>query len=161
MPLEASAKIPFVVYYPSKIPAGSAVSNAFNTVDFAPTMLKLMGQDYPIRMEGQDFSELLLNPERQSAWQDITFMRSTGLPGEGKWVAAVTSQYKLVLSKTDDPWLIDMETDPNELVNYINETDKSEIVKDLANKLREYAVKYSDPFLQGTKMAVDLDVLIL
>ena len=161
VPLEASAKIPFVVYYPSKIPAGSVVKNAFNTVDFAPTMLKLMGQDFPAKMEGLDFSELLLSPERQSAWQDITFMRSTGLPGEGKWVAAVTSRYKLVLSKNDEPWLIDIETDPDELINFINETDKSQIVKDLATKLREYAGKYSDPFLQGTKMADDLDALIL
>ena len=43
-PLEASAKIPFIVYYPAKIPAGSVVNNAFNTVDFAASILSFMGQ---------------------------------------------------------------------------------------------------------------------
>ncbi|NOR75868.1 MAG: sulfatase-like hydrolase/transferase [Draconibacterium sp.] len=159
-PLEASAKIPFVVYYPAKIPVGKVVNNAFNTVDFAPTFLNFMNQKVPSQMEGRDFSELLINPENQDNWDDLTFMRSTGLPGEGNWVAAVTSRYKLILSKSDEPWLIDMETDPDELVNFINESAKSAIVKELANKLNDYSERHSDPFLQGTKMADDLKNLM-
>ncbi len=159
-PLEASAKIPFVVYYPAKIPAGTVVENAINTVDFAPTLLTFMDQKVPSQMEGRDFSNLLTNPESQDSFEDITFMRSTGLSDQGNWTAAVTSRYKLILSKNDIPWLIDMETDPDELINFINESDKTSIVKELANKLNEYAERHSDPFLQGTKMADDLKELL-
>ena len=160
-PLKASAKVPFIVYYPSKIPAGAVVRKAFNTVDFAPTILNFMDQNVPEQMVGRDFSDLLLHPEKQSSWEDITFMRSTGLAGGGgNWVAAVTSRYKLVLSKTDGPWLIDMEEDPNELINFAKEPAKAVIVKMLANKLKEYAEKHSDPFLKGTKMAEDLKKLM-
>lgn len=159
-PLEASAKIPFIVYYPSKIPAGSIVKNAFNTVDFAPTFLKLMEQKVPKQMQGRDFSPILANLDKQKDFEDITFMRSTGLGSQGSWIAAVTSRYKLVLSKSDEPWLIDMESDPDELVNFATDAANSEIVGDLAKKLNEYAQKHDDPFLQETKMASDLKSLL-
>ncbi len=159
-PLEASAKVPFVVYYPAKIPAGTVVNNAFNTVDFAPTFLTFMNQKVPAQMEGRDFSNLLTNPAAQASFEDITFMRSTGLGTEGNWIAAVTSRYKLILSKNDEPWLIDMETDPNELTNFISESDNANVLKELAHKLSEYAEKHNDEFLQGTKMAEDLKTLI-
>ncbi len=159
-PLEASAKVPFIVYYPAKIPAGAVVKNAFNTVDFAPTFLTFLGQKVPSQMEGRDFSNLLINPDGQDSFEDITFMRSTGLGKQGNWIAAVTSRYKLILSKSDKPWLIDMEADPNELINFINEPDKTKVLKDLAQKLSKYALKQTDEFLQGTKMANDLKVLL-
>ena len=155
-PLEASAKVPFIVYYPAKIPAGAIVENALNTVDFAPTFLAFLNQKVPTQMQGRDFSGLLINPSAKNNFEDITFMRSTGLGNEGNWTAAVTSQYKLILSKTDEPWLIDMKTDPNELINVISNPDKQQVVKDLASKLSEYAEKYNDEFLKGTKMADDL-----
>ncbi|NQU53833.1 MAG: sulfatase [Bacteroidetes bacterium] len=159
-PLEASAKIPFIVYYPAKIPASTVVKNAFNTVDFAPTFLTFMDQKVPVQMQGRDFSSLLINPGSQIDFEDITFMRSTGLGTEGNWIAAVTSQYKLILSKNDEPWLIDMETDPDELINFAKEPDKAGIVKELANQLNGYAQKHNDSFLQGTKMSDDLKTLL-
>ncbi|MGI9544350.1 MAG: hypothetical protein ACR2MX_13905, partial [Cyclobacteriaceae bacterium] len=84
----------------------------------------------------------------------------TGAGTEGNWIAAVTSRYKLILSKTDEPWLIDMETDPNEQINSIKEPSKTEVIKKLAHKLREYANKHDDQFLNGTKMDDDLRTLL-
>lgn len=159
-PLEASAKIPFIVYYPSKIPGGTVVHNAFNTVDFAPTILNFMNKQVPSQMQGRDFSDLLVNPGSASNYEDITFMRSSGLGNEGAWICAVTSKYKLILSKNDEPWLIDMEKDPNEKTNCIAEPANAKLVKELAGKLSEYAVNNNDQFLQGNKMAEDLSSLL-
>lgn len=159
-PLEASAKIPFIVYYPNEIPSGSVIQKAFNTVDFSPTILSFMNQNIPEEMAGRDFSKLLQNPKIENDWEDITFMRNGGSASNGQWVAAVTSRYKLVVSKKDEPWLIDMETDPNEIQNFINESDYKSIVTDLARQLKEYGLDHSDPFLVGTKMAADLELLL-
>jgi len=98
-------------------------------------------------MQGRDFSNLLINPSSQSDYEDITFMRSTGLGDEGNWTAAVTSRYKLILSKTDQPWLVDMEKDPNELINFIYKPENKGRVKKLAQELSNYAKKQNDPFL--------------
>lgn len=160
VPLEASAKVPFIVFYPAEIPSGSVINKAFNTVDFAPTILNFLGQKVPAEMQGRNFSDLLIHPENQKDWEDITFMRSTGQGNTGNWVAAVTSRYKLILSKNDAPWLIDMQKDPNELINFIDKPENAEIVKNLAKKLGEYASKRNDPFLKKTKMAEDLKGLL-
>jgi len=160
VPLEASAKIPFIVYYPDKIPASSVVSIAFNTVDFAPTILSFMNCKAPPAMMGHDFSELLSQPNLQKKWEDITFMRNAGKAKNEQWIAAVTSRYKLVISEKDNPWLIDMKIDPNELINFIDKPENIEIVKTLATKLKEYGEVHADPFLKGTKMANDLENII-
>lgn len=161
VPLEASEKVPFIVYYPVKIRLGSFVNNAISNVDFAPTILKLLNQRIPRQMQGNDFSELIIKPEKQHKWKDITFVRSAGMGSNGTWIAAFTSRYKLILSKKDDPWLIDMKTDPDELINFINEPGKVEIVKELAYGLNEYRQKYRDPFLQGTTMGENLNSLLM
>lgn len=161
VPLEASAKIPFIVYYPSQIPSGTVVNNAFGTADFAPTILSFMGYDAPERMEGQDFSPILRNPKKQKKWRDLTFARNThGNDKDKGWVAAITSRYKLVLSSFDEPWLIDMQSDPNELVNAISNKDNSKIVKELAKGLKEYGKTHKDPFLSEGKIHQDLNNLL-
>ncbi|MDX1285436.1 MAG: sulfatase [Draconibacterium sp.] len=159
-PLEASAKIPFIVYYPAKIPAGTVVNNAFGVVDFSPSILNFMDKKVPTQMVGRDFSNLLTNPENAENYEDIAILRATGTGSNGNWVAAITSHYKLILSKNDEPWLIDMKTDPNEKINYIKKAGKTEIVKELATKLNDYANKQNDLFLKGTKMAEDLKKLL-
>ncbi|HIC62749.1 MAG TPA: sulfatase, partial [Gemmatimonadetes bacterium] len=42
VPYEGSARIPFLVSCPGKLPAGTTVKEALGTVDFFPTALKLL-----------------------------------------------------------------------------------------------------------------------
>ncbi|MCX6326954.1 MAG: sulfatase [Bacteroidia bacterium] len=160
VPLEASAKVPLIISYPARIPSGAVVNKVFNTVDFAPTILSFLNQKAPAEMQGRNFADLLTNPVNQKDWEDITFMRSTGLGNTGNWVAAVTSRYKLILSKNDEPWLIDLQEDPYELINFISKPEMEPVVKELAKQLSNYAQKRNDPFLQGTKMAEDLKTIL-
>jgi uncharacterized sulfatase len=160
VPLEASAKIPFIVYYPQIIKAGSVVNTACSTVDFAPSILIFMGIKAPATMQGRDFSSLLITPENQDKAGDIVFIRSTGRVGDGNWIGAVTSGYKLILSRTDEPWLLDLKNDPFELKNILKNPESEGIVISLASKLRNYAETYDDPFLKDTKMAEDLKMLL-
>ena len=43
IPLEGSARIPFLISYPGKIKPGTVIHEALNNVDFKPTILALMG----------------------------------------------------------------------------------------------------------------------
>lgn len=132
------------------------VSKAFNTVDFAPTILSFMEQNVPTTMVGRNFSKILTNPNLEKNWNDITFVRNGGSAKKPKWVAAITSRYKLVLSMTDTPWLIDMQKDPNEVINFISKPEYESIIKELALQLKDYGITQTDPFLKDTKMADDL-----
>nr|MQY79499.1 DUF4976 domain-containing protein [Bacteroidota bacterium] len=138
----------------------TVIENAISTVDFAPTILGLMRINHRVRMQGVDFSKLAMNPDRQERSKDITFVRSTGTGSDGNWIGAFTSRYKLIVSKNDDPWLLDLEIDPDELTNFILEPGYSSVVEELATDLKKYVNKFDDPFLLNTKMADDLNALL-
>ncbi|MCF7958535.1 MAG: DUF4976 domain-containing protein [Phycisphaerae bacterium] len=74
-------------------------------------------------------------------------MRGTSNPNNDtiNWLAALTKRYKLVIASKDEPWLYDLEKDPDELVNYFNDPKYSLIVKKLATELTNYGQKYNDP----------------
>lgn len=143
VPLEASARIPFVIYHPEKIKAGTVVRQSLGTVDFLPTILPLMGVKYSEKKEGSDLSGLFTGKEQLPAPSRITFMRSTG-EGQKGWLSAVTKEHKLVLSVGDDPWLIDLVKDPGELVNVWNKPEYRSVRDRLAGALAEYGRKYGD-----------------
>ncbi len=160
VPLEASAKIPFIISFPQQLLKGAVVHNVISTADFAPTILEIMGVSYATQMHGTDYSRVTTVPEATGETPDIAFIRSTGIDKDGTWIGAFTSRYKLILSANDDPWLLDLELDPDELVNYIHEPGNEVVVKELAAKLQEYGVQFQDPYLQSTKMAGDLEGLL-
>jgi uncharacterized sulfatase len=152
-PLEASAKVPFIIYYPDKIKAGTTVKQALNTTDFLPTILGLMGVETAGEEDGRDASSLFTGGSVPAGWKDITFAR--GGAG-GQWLAAITPRYKLVLSATDPPWLIDMERDPDELENFCADPAYRDTVRTLANELLAYGRTFHDERIEDPKFAGDL-----
>ncbi len=162
-PYEASARVPFLIAAPKKIPAGLVLDQAMCGVDFTPTMLTLLGHKLPGEpldgVEGRDLSSLFQTDLSQAAtspteFNDVIFMRKAGkTPG---WVAAITDRYKLVLSPEDDPWLFDMIEDPDELVNYYNSAEHSPIVRKLAQEMAAYGPAHQEPYLREPKMVAEL-----
>jgi len=154
VPYEGSAKIPFVVYYPDKIKPGTVINVALGCVDFLPTIISLMGSKTTGRTEGRDASRLLVDGKAPDNWADVTFMRSTG--DEAGWLAAVTDRYKLIYSTAGDPWLFDLENDPDELVNSFIDSAHREVVRELSRQLAEYGQRYNDPRIANAKIKADL-----
>ena len=130
--------VPFLIRYPEKIPMGKVITSASSSVDFAPTILSLMGIDYtPSVFQGSDQSKNFLINEGDSQ-DEIRFMTASW---KGPWIAAFNSRYKLVISD-DVPWLFDMGRDPDELYNFYKENENTPIVNELKTKLHEAMIKY-------------------
>ena len=160
IPLEASAKVPFVIRYPEKIAANTRTNAVFNTVDFLPTMLGMMGVKTASREDGRDFSAVLAGSSNAD-WKNVTFMRSTGKPGSTTgWISALTPRYKLILSAQDKPWLLDLEKDPDELTNFIDSPDHADVVRQLAQDLAQYGKEHADPYLQHSHTSAELRKLL-
>jgi len=148
VPFEGSAKIPFVIYYPRRIKAGTVIAESLGCVDFLPTILKLMGCKTAGKEQGRDASELFTTGKAPTGWKDITFIRSTGGPNSASnWVAAVTDRYKLVYSTVDDPWLFDLKKDPDEFENFFGDSAYRETVRELSHELLAYGREYKDPYI--------------
>jgi arylsulfatase A-like enzyme len=154
VPYEGSAKIPFVIAYPGRIPPGQIIHQALGCVDFLPTILGLMDVATAGDHHGRDASMLLTTGQAPAGWNDVSVLRGTGL--EPGWLAAVTSRYKLVVSTSDDPWLFDLENDPDELVNRFLESAYRPTVGQLARELAEYGQRYDDPRAANLDIQADL-----
>ena len=150
-PFEASARVPFLIHFPNKIKAGTVVPQALGTVDFLPTILGLMGINTKGTEEGRDASGLLKGDQSAANWKDITFVR-----GVNGWLAAFTKRYKLIVSTKDDPWLIDMEKDPDELKNFCPDQRYKKVAQALALELLAYGKKFNDEYVADTRIAADL-----
>jgi arylsulfatase A-like enzyme len=176
IPLEASARIPFLLYAPGVVRPGTVVRQALGTVDFKPTILALLGLDAtdPARGgdEGRDASALFRDPDRGRAasWEDMTFVRY-GRPARGRvrlgplgreaaWMGAFSRRYKLVVVDADaeiaGPALFDLEEDPHEMTNLFAAPSQRDTIRRLARELADYARTYRDPLLESPHIRAQL-----
>ncbi|MEM6363715.1 MAG: sulfatase-like hydrolase/transferase [Planctomycetota bacterium] len=153
-PYEGSAKIPMIIAAPGVIAPRTRVDNALGTVDFAATILNLLGQEVPKQVQGRDASWLLLKRSEPADWNDVTFLRAAS--AKPSWVAAVTDQYKLVISTSDSPWLFDLAIDPDELANQFDRPVNRSIIKQLAKQLLDYGDRYDDEQIKANQIRSQL-----
>lgn len=155
IPLEASARIPFVLYAPGAVEPGTVVGQALGTVDFKPTILSLMGVANPTRDEGRDASDLFRG-RRGTPWNDVAFVRIGGPDGDRGWMGAFSRRHKLVVAAGADPALFDLEEDPDEMTNLFSSPVHREAVRRLARELAAYARDRRDPLLNSARVRSEL-----
>jgi hypothetical protein len=160
-PYRTSAGIPFILRYPAKVKPGKIVKSATTSVDFAPTILSLMGLQRP-KKESHGFNvayEVLSNKSVINNGR-VRYMFDAGKNVE--WAAAFRNQYKVIISAKDVPWLFDLDKDPNELINYFDHPDylkiREQLLKKLAKAIKEFRiplVKKHKHLLWSTPICLD------
>ena len=145
VPYEASSRIPFVIRYPNKIPAGKVINTAYTNVDFTPTVLSLMDVKTDAKFHGLDTSEDFTNDKKVINSDRITYYAKSG----GWWVTAVNDRYKLVIDKKETPYLFDLEKDPDELINFYKDPAYAGIAKMMQDELFKQLKKYDEPGLKN------------
>ena len=149
-PYEASALVPFLIRYPSKISAGTVVNTAVNNSDVMDTLISLAG------LQGFDYSSTSGNDITGMIDGTISQPEINGITLNGitfctlnNWYAAFSDRFKLIFERSTTstkkiPWLIDLEVDATERSNFIDPaTGKAKpgykaIAKTLAEKLDIY-----------------------
>jgi len=164
VPMEGSARIPFIMHAPGLVEPGLVVREPFGTVDFKPTLLSLLGIIDPIENEGRDYSSFFTTGEAPTDWEHITFVRNGGhsktaagdfKPDNG-WIGAFSRQYKFVVGSSAPPVLFDLEEDPNELTNLVRSATHRDTIRRLAIALERYAKTYQEPQLASPQIQADL-----
>ncbi len=118
-PYRTSAGIPFIVRYPDHVRSGKIVNSALSSVDFAPTILSLMGaNNHGVQFDGTDFSNELTSNSAVSNYPRVKFTFDSTY--HGNWAAVIQRNIKIVLSKNGTPWLFDLNVDPFEIINYFD-----------------------------------------
>lgn len=87
-------------------------------------------------------------------------MRGTGTRNgpDDNWLSAISDRYKIVFSpkEGDEPWLFDLEKDPDELINFYNNQDYKDIRIWMSAQLIEYGKKTNDSRIYHPKIAKEL-----
>ena len=150
VPFKTSAGVPFIISYPGHIDEGRIVKTAYSNIDFAPSILSMMGINNTdlTTFHGIDGSNEWVNKSVPTNPDQVRFITDSK---KGKWAAAFTERYKLVQSKTN-PWLYDMELDPDELINFYGNDTYAEIGKMLQDKLFDVMVEQKLPLLEENKV---------
>jgi arylsulfatase A-like enzyme len=153
VPYEGSARIPFLVYCPGKVPPGTVIDKALSNIDFLPTVMQLLDVPLEHKVDGRDATQLFTGKPTDD-WEDISIIRSAGKPGQAgnAWLSAVTQQYKLVYSSNEVPWLIDVKNDPNELTNLFGQASLKPQTRWMTENLSAYGKTHDDDYVRNPRI---------
>ena len=155
---EESLRMPFIVRYPREIRPGSVNRDLVQNLDFAPTLLDFAGVPIPVDMQGQSLRPLLQG-KTPPDWRRAIYYHYWEYPAwhmVKKHYGIRTGRYKLIHFYDDiDAWeLYDLQRDPQELRNRIDDPDYAAIVRDLRNQLDHLMQACGDTaFLNSKKQA--------
>ena len=153
-PWEESARIPFMIRWPRRIPAGITRDTLLSLVDFMPSMLSLCDLPIPEGVEGIDLSEAMLGntiDEPQSVFLGVPLHGSEGFQfGIREWRGVRTHSHTYARHFDGSGWLLyDNDNDPYQLNNLIDDQDSQVIRTELEAELQEWLTQVNDPFLPG------------
>ena len=148
---EEAMRMPFIVYCPKMVRAGSTNDWLINNTDFAPTVLELAGVATPDYMQGRSFAAALRGEEKPKDWRTSTYYRYWMHMAHSLQVPAHFGirgeRYKLIFfygsgmrgdNNTPVAWeFYDLEKDPCEMKNEYSNPEYAKIIADMKVELKE------------------------
>jgi choline-sulfatase len=122
---DPAARIPLLISYPPAIPAGTVINTPVDLTDVFPTLADLAGSQPPSDVSGESLVPLMQgHPEQCNDW---------AASGYGDLGMIRQGNFKLIYhSPGTEPWLFDLESDPNELNNLADDANYAAKVTALA-----------------------------
>ncbi|MBD0835641.1 sulfatase [Aestuariibaculum suncheonense] len=159
---EESLRMPFIVKYPKLIKAGTVNEDIITNIDFAPTLLDIANISTTHQMQGESFKSILKGTTPKD-WQEGMYYHYYEFP----YWHHVQPHYGIRTKKYTlshfyyniDVWeLYDLEKDPNQMNNIINDPQYTNVITDLKLELKNLMIKYEDnKSLSDFRMITDSD----
>ncbi len=132
---EHSVRVPLMVSWPGRIPEQTVVDTPVSNVDIFPTLCDYAGLDTPPDLRGTSLRPLIENPDAFAARTVVSEFF-----GAGNWVMARRGALKLVRycdpeNEPQGAQLFDLERDPHELDNRIDDPAYAETVRELSREI--------------------------
>lgn len=148
---EEITKIPFIVRGKS-VPAGVTSDLPISHIGLTPTFLEYMGLDSPDPIQGKSLLEVFEKPA-ETTFNEPVFMEfgrfeviHDGVGGLQLMRGVYDGRYKMAIHLLDSDELYDLENDPYEMNNLINDPEYSEIRNKLHDLILNMMNMTRDPF---------------
>jgi len=161
---EEAMRIPLIMRYPGRIPAGKVVGGNVELMDVAPTILELTGAEDPIpRSQGRSLTSLIDGKGMARREREIFLQRRfyesdtvSGKPVKGEKYAVISGKWKYIEARDEGTQeLFDMEQDPREKKNLA--ADFPEKVGELSAVLQKIVRNLSDQASSANQSVSDED----
>lgn len=129
---EESVHVPFGMRYPGLIPAPYVEDRLVANIDIAPTLYELAGLPIPYRVDGMSLVNLF---EPNKNWRDHILLEAW--PPRGVWAAVHTGRYVYGETENDLSEFYDLEVDPYQMENQINNPEYQDIIAKLKKQLEK------------------------
>jgi arylsulfatase A-like enzyme len=145
---EEALRMPLLMRLPGMIGPGSVVEGMVSNLDFAPTFLDLASTRRPAPMQGRSFLPLLQG-KHPAGWPEAVYYHYYEFPAvhmAKRHYGIRTKRYKLIHFYYDiDAWeLYDLERDPQEVRNVIDDPSYAGVRRRLEAELVRLQASYLD-----------------
>lgn len=147
---EEITHIPLIIAPPGGVEGGAVNNTLVSHIDLLPTLLELAGLDIPPILEGESLSPQLAGAEAPEKAVFVEFNRyeieHDSWGGLQPVRCVIEGQHKLVLNLHSTDELYDMQDDPAEVRNRIDDPAYAEIRDALHDRLLAWMYAKRDPF---------------
>ncbi|MCL2775221.1 MAG: sulfatase-like hydrolase/transferase [Oscillospiraceae bacterium] len=112
--------------------------------DFAPTILELAGVRCDRKFAGKSLTGLFRGEQSDDDFREYMFTQSNGNEQYGIQRSVFSRKYKYIFNGFDYDEFYDLEADPNETVNQINNPAYKEIIRDMCRRMWVFAKENRD-----------------
>ena len=145
---EESMRTPLIMRLPKEFDRKGDITEMVQNIDYAPTFLELAGVKVPDDIQGVSLLPLLKG-EKPAGWRRSLYYHFYEYPAEHmvkRHYGVRTDRYKLIHFYNDiDAWeLYDLEKDPAEMHNVINDSAYGEVLADMQAELKKLQILYND-----------------
>jgi len=147
---EESIRVPLLVKYPKMVKPGTTNEEMVLNVDFAPTILALAGAPIPEAMDGENFKPLLRGKE--TLWREDFLYEYYEYPAvhmvrKNRGVRTKRWKYIHYFEEPQEFELFDLQNDPHEMHNLINDPAYKDILERLKARMIALRKELKDPDL--------------
>ncbi len=151
---DESMRVPMLAYCPEIIKPGTVIKDVVANIDIAPTLLQAAGLEAPAYMDGKSFMSQLLG--KSVSWRDgllYEYYWERNFPQTPTMHALRGKKYKYIRYQGiwDTNELYDIENDPRESKNLINDSSLAPIVKKMSDQLFDILVQTNGMYMPLNK----------
>jgi arylsulfatase A-like enzyme len=150
---EEAVRVPFLVRWPGRVPAGTASDACLNAPDIMPTLLGMARLPIPAKVEGVDLSHCAFGkpgPEPEAALMENTGACATWEDGH-EWRALRSKQYTYAIYRKDRKELLfDNLKDPYQLHNLAESSGQEQTLNRFRALLKSRLAELDDSLEAST-----------